>query len=80
MIENKILKKNIFSAKTCLGEALFLPLVKAKNQFKIFEKQLKQKRCAIKSLNVPNFCYLKKKRKVNNMVKNVKNCSNSLII
>jgi hypothetical protein len=32
MIENKILKKKKFSAKIASGQALFPPLVKAKNQ------------------------------------------------
>ena len=55
-------RKDIFiPAKTCLGEAHFLPLVKAKNQLQNFEKQLKQKRCAKRCLNFPNFWYLKKK-------------------
>ena len=62
MNENKILKKIFFSAKIASGEALFPPLVKAKNQHQNFEKHLKQKRCEIKRLNVPNFCYFKKKR------------------
>ena len=73
MIENKILKKKKFSAKIASGEALFPPLEKAKNQHQNFEKQLKQKRCAIRHLNVPNFCYLKKIQV--NMVNNVENCS-----
>ena len=48
--------------KICSGEALFLPFVKAKNQLlQNFEKHLKQKRCTIRRLNVPNFCYFKKK-------------------
>ena len=74
MKENKILKKKFFSAKIASGQALFLPLVKAKNQHQNFEKHMKQKRCAIRRLNVPNFCYISKKIQVN-MVKNVKNCS-----
>ena len=73
MLENKIFKKNLFSAKIASGQALFPPLIKAKNQHQKFEKNLKQKRSAIGHLNVPNFCYFKKKIKVN-MVKNVKNC------
>ena len=64
MKENKILKKKKVSAKIALGQALFPPLVKAKNQHKIFEKHLKQKRCAIRRLNVPNFCYFSKKFKL----------------
>jgi hypothetical protein len=44
----------ISPAKICLGEALFPPFVKAKNEHKIFEKHLKQKRCAIRRLIVPN--------------------------
>ena len=60
MIEKKDLKKKKFSAKIALGEALFPPLVKAKNQYQNFEKDLKQKRCAIRRLNVPNFCYFLK--------------------
>ena len=61
MKENKILKKNCFSAKIASGQALFLPLIKAKNQHQNFEKYLKQKICAIRRLNVPNFCYFSKK-------------------
>jgi hypothetical protein len=57
MKENKILKKKNFPAKIASGQALFPPLVKAKNQHQNFEKHLKQKRCAIRRLNVPNFCY-----------------------
>jgi hypothetical protein len=57
MKENKILKKKKISAKIALGQALFPPLVKAKNQRQNFEKHFKQKRCAIRRLNVPNFCY-----------------------
>jgi hypothetical protein len=57
MKENKILKKKKISAKIALGQALFPPLVKAKNQHQNFEKHLKQKRCAIRQLNVPNFYY-----------------------
>jgi hypothetical protein len=79
MIENKKLKKFFFSAKIALGEALFPPLVNAKNQHLNFEKHLKQKRCDIRRLNFPNFCYFLKKNQVN-IVKNVKNCSKSLII
>ena len=55
MIENIF-----FFAKIALGEALFPPSVKAKNQHKIFEKHLKQKRCAIRRLNVQIFCHYKK--------------------
>jgi hypothetical protein len=61
MKENKILKKTIFSAKIASGQALFPPLVKAKNQHQNIEKHLKQKRCARRRLNVPNFCYFSKK-------------------
>ena len=61
MEENKILKKKKFSAKIASGQALIPPLVKAKNQHENFEKHLKQKRCAIRHLNVPNFCYFSKK-------------------
>jgi hypothetical protein len=61
MIENKILKKKNFPAKIASGQALFPPLVKAKNQHQNFEKHLKQKRCAIRCLNVRNFCYFSKK-------------------
>ena len=57
MKEKKILKKIFFSAKIVSGQALFPSLVKAKNQHQNFEKHLKQKRCAIRRLNVPNFCY-----------------------
>ena len=56
MIENESLKKKNFPVKTCSGESLFPPLVKAKNQHQNIEKHLKQKRSAIKRLNVPNFC------------------------
>ena len=58
MVENKIWKKNYFPTKTWLGEALFPPLVKAKNQRQNFEKQQKM---AIRRLIVPNFCYFWKK-------------------
>ena len=75
MIENKILKKIFFSAKIASGEAHFPPLVKAKNQHQNFEKHLKQKRCAIRRLNV-----LSLKKILVNIVKNVENCSKSLII
>ena len=53
-------KEIFFSAKIASGQALFPPVVKAKNQHQNFEKQLKQKRCAIRRLNVPNFssCFL----------------------
>jgi hypothetical protein len=50
-------EENFFSAKIASGQALFLPSVKAKNQHQNFEKHLKQKRCAIRRLNVANFCY-----------------------
>ena len=50
MIENKIFKKKIFP-----------PLVKAKNQHQNFENTSNQKWCAIRRLNVSNFCYFKKK-------------------
>ena len=60
MRKNKILTKKKI-AKIASRESLFPPLVKAKNQHKIFEKYLKQKRCAIRRLNVQNFYYLKKK-------------------
>ena len=43
----KNIKENNFPAKIASGEALFPPLVKAKNLNKYFEKHLKQKRCAI---------------------------------
>jgi len=61
MIKNKILKKKIFPVKVALGHALFPPLVGAKDQHQNFEKHLKQKRCAIRRLNIPNFCYFSKK-------------------
>ena len=79
MKENKILKKKKISAKIASGQVLFPPLVKAKNQHQNFEKHLKQKRCTIRRLTVPNFCYYSKKIHVN-MVKNVKNFSKSLIM
>ena len=59
-------RKNDFPTKICLGEVLFLPLVKATNQLQNFEKHLKQKRCAIRFLNVPNFSYIK--------ISNIKKC------
>ena len=46
-----------FPIKICLGEALFSPLEQAKDQHQNFEKHLKQKRCYIRRLNVPKFCY-----------------------
>ena len=61
MKENKILKKKNFSIKIASGQALFPPLVKAKNQHQNIEIHLKQKRFAIRRLNVQNFCYLSKK-------------------
>jgi hypothetical protein len=61
MIENKILKKSNIFRQNCFGVSTFPPLLKAKNQNQNFEKHLKQKRFAIRRLNVPNFCYLKKK-------------------
>ena len=56
----KFWRKKKFSAKIALGQALFPPLVQAKNQHQNFEKHLKQKRCAIRRLNVPNFYYFSK--------------------
>ena len=53
-------EENFFPAKIASGQALSPPLVKAKNQHQNFEKHLKQKRCAIRRLNVPNFCYFSK--------------------
>ena len=50
-------KEKKFPAKIASGQALFPPLVKAKNQHQNFEKHLKQKRCAIRRLNIPNLCY-----------------------
>jgi len=61
VIENKILKKKNFPAKIASGQALFPRLVKAKNQHQSFEKLLRQKRSAIRLLNVPNLCYFSKK-------------------
>jgi hypothetical protein len=72
-----VIRRNI-PDKIALGEALFPPLVKAKNQLQNFEKHL-IKSSAIRRLNVPNLCYLKKKNKVD-MMNNVKNCSKSLIM
>ena len=50
MVENKILKKNIFLAKICLMETLFPPLVNVKKQHQNFErkKMMRQKtfRCS----------------------------------
>ena len=60
MKENKILKKKKISVKIASGQALFPPLLKAKIQHQNFEKHLKQKRCAIRRLIVPNFCYFSK--------------------
>ena len=57
MIEN--LKEKKISRQNLLLEALFLILVKAKNQFQ--NLRLKQKRYKIRCLNVPNFCYFLKK-------------------
>ena len=51
MKEKKILKKIFFPAKIASGQALFPPLVKAKNQHQNFEKHLKQKRYAKISYN-----------------------------
>ena len=59
--KRKFWRKFFFSKKIASGQALFPPLVKAKNQCQNFEKHLKQKRCAIRRLNVPNFCYFKNK-------------------
>ena len=73
IIKNKIMKKKKIPAKIASGKAFFSPLVKAKNQHQNFEKHLKQKRCAIRVL------LFFKKIQVN-MVKNVENCSKSLII
>ena len=53
-IEN--FEENFFFAKIASGEVLFLPLVKAKNKHQNFEKTPETKRCAIRRLNVPNFC------------------------
>jgi len=61
MMENKILKQIFFPFKIASGRALFPLLVGAKNQHQNFEKHLKQKRCAIRRLNVQNFCYFSKK-------------------
>ena len=61
MIENKNFMKKKFSAKIAWGQALFPPLEKAKNQNQNLKKHLKQKRCTIKRLNVPNFYYFSKK-------------------
>ena len=52
-------KKNFL--KKSLQEALFTPLVKAKNQLQNYQKHLKQKRCLIRHLNLPNFYYFSKK-------------------
>ena len=58
MIENKILKKFFFLPKLLRGKHFFrAPLVKAKNQHQNFEKHLKQKRGAVRRVNIPNFCY-----------------------
>ena len=67
MIENKMTKKKFFPAKIDSGEALFPPLVKAKNKHQNFKKHLKQRRCTIRLL----LFFLKNQF---NMVKNVKNC------
>jgi len=64
MKEKKIFKKIFFSANIASGQAPFLPLAKAKNRHQNFEKHLKQKRCTIRRLNVPNFCYFSKKFKL----------------
>ena len=73
MIENRILKKKKFPAKIASGEALFPPLVKAKNQLQNFEKHPKQKKMRNKTFNCLKPLLFFKKNKVN-MVKNVKNC------
>ena len=61
MIGNEFLKK-FFFCQNLFGGSTFPPLVKAKNQLKIFEKHLKQKRCTIRLLNFQNFCYYSKKK------------------
>ena len=43
----------------------------AKNQLQNFEKNLKQKSCAIRRFNVPNFCYFSKKFRLTWSIKNV---------
>ena len=50
-------EEKIFSNKIASEEALFPPLVKAKNHIQNLKKHLKQKRCEIRRLNVKNFCY-----------------------
>ena len=59
--KKKKFKKKKFSAKIDSGQALFPSLIKANNQHQNFEKHLKQKKSAIRRLNVPNFCYFSKK-------------------
>ena len=44
-------EENFFPAKIAFGQALFSPLLKAKNQHKIFEKHLKNNK-SLEHLNV----------------------------
>ena len=53
MIKNKILKKKKNPAKTASGEALFPPLVKAKNHLQNFEKKPETKKMRNKTFK----CY-----------------------
>ena len=62
-----------FSAKIVSGQALFPPLVKAKNQHQNFEKHLKQKKMRNYTFKCSKLLLFLKKNQVN-MVKNVKNC------
>ena len=73
MKETKSFKKKYFPNKKLLQDLTFS--VKSKNKHKNFLKHLKQKRCVIRRLNVPNFCYFSNKNQVN-MVKNAKTARN----
>ena len=71
--KNIIKKKDIFPKSV-----FFFALSKGQKSTSNFEKHLKQQRCSIRRLNVPNFGYFLKEIKMN-MVKIIKNCSKSLI-
>ena len=62
MIENRILKKEIFSAKMWSAEALFPPLVKAKNQHKNLEKTPETKKMRNKTFKCSKFFFLQKNK------------------
>ena len=56
MIKNLILKKKMFCRLNCFMISLFQPLVKSENECQTFQIHVKQQKCTIKGLNVPNFC------------------------